>query len=71
MQDRLGAFRRAAIVGDHDDGLIDLAVEAFQQLQNVLGGYAVEVAGGFVGDQDHRVGDDGAGDGDSLLLAAG
>ncbi len=32
---------------------------------------AVEVAGRFVGEQDERAGDDGAGDGDALLLAAG
>jgi len=32
---------------------------------------AVEIAGRLVGEQDQRVGDDGAGDGDALLLAAG
>ena len=31
----------------------------------------VEIAGGFVGEDDFGVGDDGAGDGDALLLAAG
>lgn len=31
----------------------------------------VEVAGGFVGDDERRVGDEGAGDGDALFLAAG
>ena len=36
-----------------------------------LGAIAVEVAGGLVGDDERRVGDDGAGDGDALLLAAG
>ena len=32
--------------------------------------FGVEVAGGFVEDQDLRVGEDGAGDGDALPLAA-
>src|SRR5699024_3607658 len=31
----------------------------------------IEVAGGFVGEEEVGVGDDGAGDGDALFLAAG
>ena len=34
-------------------------------------GFGVEAGGGFVEDQDARVGQDGAGDGDALALAAG
>jgi len=33
--------------------------------------FGVEVAGGFVEDEDLRLGEDGAGDGEALLLAAG
>ncbi len=34
-------------------------------------GFGVEAGGGFVEDQNSRVGQDGAGDGDALALAAG
>ena len=71
VDDAAGEAGRLGIVGDHDDGLAVLAVEVLQQAQDLLGGLAVEVAGGLVADQQGRVGDDGAGDGDALLLAAG
>mmetsp|Transcript_44842 Transcript_44842/g.105637 ORF Transcript_44842/g.105637 Transcript_44842/m.105637 type:complete len:227 (+) Transcript_44842:1747-2427(+) len=48
-----------------------LAVEGLQQGQHVLGGLAVQVTGGLVADQQHRVADDGPRDGHPLLLAAG
>jgi hypothetical protein len=38
-------------VGDHHDGLAELAVELLQQAQDLVGGLAVEVAGGLVADQ--------------------
>ena len=65
---KLGGLR---VVGDHDDGLAVLAVELLQQAEDLLGGLAVEVAGRLVADQQRRIGDDRAGDGDALLLAAG
>ncbi|KAG1081628.1 hypothetical protein G6F40_015417 [Rhizopus arrhizus] len=58
-------------MGDHDDGLAVLAVELLQQAQDLFGGLAVEVAGGFVADQEGGVGDDRAGNRHALLLAAG
>src|SRR5690606_12627148 len=64
----LGGLR---VVGDHDDGLAVLAVEHLQQAQDLVGGLAVEVAGGFVADQQGGVGDQGAGDRHALFLAAG
>src|SRR5690606_12940675 len=64
-------FGGPGIVGDHHDGLAVLAVELLQQAQDLLGGLAVQVAGGLVADQQGRVGDDRAGDRHPLLLAAG
>ncbi len=47
------------------------AIELLQQAQDLFGVVAVEIAGGFVADQEGRVGDDRAGDRHALLLAAG
>ena len=58
------------IVRHHDDRLAVLAVERLQQVEDLVAGLAVEVAGRLVAEQQRRVGDDGAGDADALLLAA-
>src|SRR5437868_1231314 len=55
MQRVAGTRSGARVVGDHDDGLAMLAVERLQQRQHVLGGLPVQVAGGFVADQQRRV----------------
>ena len=57
-------------MGDQDDGAASL-VEAVEDLQNVLAGLGVQGAGGLIGHDDGRMGGDGPGDGDSLLLASG
>ena len=59
------------VVGDEDDGLAQLVVELAEHAQDGFGILGVEIAGGLVGEEDFRFGDDGAGDGDALLLAAG
>ena len=65
-----GALADGGIVGHHDQG--DAArVEVFEHLDHFLPGVLVEVAGGFVGQQQIGFGDRGAGDGDALALAAG
>ena len=58
-------------MGDHDDGLAHLRVQALHHRQNLFGRCAVQIPGRFVGNQKGGIGDDGAGDGDPLLLAAG
>src|SRR5690606_36889356 len=50
-----GVFGRIRVVGDHDDGLAVVAVERLQQGQDLLGGMAVQVAGGLIADQEGRV----------------
>src|SRR5690606_40346945 len=64
----LGCVR---IVRDHDDRLALLFVQRLQQLEDLIARLAVQVAGRLVAQQDRRVGDDGARDADTLLLAAG
>ncbi len=66
-----GALGGQGVVRDHDDRLLKLAVELFQQVEDLAAGGAVEIAGRLVGDQQVGVGDDRPGDGDALLLAAG
>src|SRR5690606_21983196 len=48
-----------------------VAVEAREQLEDLLAGLGVEVAGGLIGEQQGGFGDEGAGDGHALLLTAG
>ena len=55
---------------DHDDGFPMLAVERLEERENLVAGFAVEIARGFIAEQDCRIGDDGAGDAHALLFAA-
>ena len=71
VQRPLGALGGVRIVRDHDDRLAVLAVERLQQVEDLVAGLAIEVAGRLVAEQQRRVGDDRARDADALLLAAG
>jgi hypothetical protein len=66
-----GIVGEHGVVGDEDEGGAFDAVEFEQKLENVSAVGGVEVAGGLVGEHDGRVQDEGAGEGDALLLAAG
>ena len=57
-------------VGDEEEGGLVAVAEVAHELEDGLAGGGVEVAGGFVGEEDGRAVDEGAGDGDTLLLAA-
>ena len=59
------------VVGDEDAGERVLAVEGLEEGEDAVGGEGVEVAGGFVGEQEFGAGDEGSGDGKALLLASG
>lgn len=39
-------------MGDHDDGLAHLRVQALHHRQNLFGRYAVQIPGWFIGDQN-------------------
>ena len=70
VQRPLRARRGVRVVRHHHDRLAVLAVERLQQIEDLVAGLAIEVAGRLVAEQQRRVGDDGAGDADALLLAA-
>src|SRR5262252_10931541 len=44
----LGVLRGVWIVGHHHNGLLELTVESFQKIQDLLGGLAIEVSGRLV-----------------------
>jgi len=58
-------------VSDHDDGHAELGSEFAEKGEDGFAGGGVEVASGFVGEKNLRVIDEGAGDGNALLFAAG
>jgi len=59
------------LVGDHDDEHGMLAWRSRPGVARVGAGGGIEVAGGFVGEEDLGGKEQGAGDGDPLLLASG
>ena len=63
-------FEDGAVVRDHDHGRA-AAVELDQELEDFVRRFRVQVAGRFVGQYDGGLVQEGAGDGDALLLAAG
>ena len=66
----MGVESDIVFVGNEDDG-ITLLVEALEEAHDFIAGGGIEVAGGFVGEEDGGVVDEGASDGDALALAAG
>ena len=66
-----GAFGRPGVVRHHDNRLAVMGVERGQQTEDLVGGFAVEIARRLIADEQSRVGHDRPGDGDPLLLAAG
>ena len=71
MQRAPRAVGGVRIVRDHHDRLAVIAVERLQQVEDLVAGLAIEIAGRLVAEQQRRVGDDRARDADALFLAAG
>lgn len=61
----------ARIVRDHDNRFAGVAREGTENVENFGGGSGIQIAGRFVSDDQARIGDEGACDGDTLFLAAG
>jgi len=58
-------------VGDHDDGHAELRLQIAEKGEDGFAGGGIEIAGGLVGEKNFGAIDEGAGDGDALLFAAG
>jgi hypothetical protein len=67
----VGVGGRVGVVRDHDDGLAELVGRPAQELEQIGGGLGIQVAGRLVGEDDRRLVDEGPGDRNALLLAAG
>ena len=57
-------------MGGHDQGFAGGAAQFQQQIEDGAAGALIKVAGGLVGEDERRIMDKGAGDGDTLLFAA-
>ena len=58
-------------MGDEQEGGAVGAVDLAHHLKHLVGGFGVQIAGGFIGEDEGGVHRQGAGEGDALLLAAG
>ena len=63
-------IRELRVMGDHDDRM-SLLIKVIEDLHDFAGRHGVKIAGRFVGEKDVRIGNQRAGDGDSLQLSAG
>ncbi len=61
----------AEVVGDHDEGEVDFLFEGFEEGEEFFLAGLVDAGRGFIEEEDFRLIDQGAGDKDALLLAAG
>jgi len=59
------------IVRHHDDGPALFSIQRLQQAQDFIAGFAIQIAGRFVAEQDGWISHNGAGDADALLFAPG
>ena len=69
IDDAGGVGEEVGVVGDHNNSGA-FVVDAGELFHHEARGARVEVAGGLVGEDDFGFGDEGASDGDALLLAA-
>jgi hypothetical protein len=69
--DAIGVREDAVVVGDDEDGAFGAAGDLLKNFHDEEAVFGVESGGGFVADDEAGVVDEGAGDGDALLLATG
>ncbi len=67
--DAVSVHGNVLLVGYHDNGVAP-GIQGLEQLHNFVAGAGVEGAGGFVGQNDAGVVNQGAGNGHALALAA-
>ena len=71
VENAVGDLSSVGIVGDHEDGLVEFATGLAKHLEDGFRVFGVEIAGGFVGEDDGRAIDEGTGDGNALLFPSG
>ena len=70
MKDTGGILGESWVVGDHNNSITGL-VNTMKFLHDGFGTFGIETAGRLIGENNFRIGDQGAGDSDALLLATG
>src|SRR5215475_9387516 len=65
-----GPIRYFNVMGDDQNGRAKTLVEVIDELQNLLAGVGVEIAGRFIGQQDRRINGKRSSNRDSLALAS-
>jgi hypothetical protein len=70
-EDVVGGVGDEGVVGDDEEGELGVAGEALEDVEDALGIGGIEVAGGFIGEEEAGFIGQGAGDGNALLFAAG
>src|SRR5437879_8947845 len=70
VENAIGDLGGFGVVGDHEDGLVELAAGLAEHLEDSIGVFGVEVSSGLVGEDDGGTVDQGAGDSYALLLAS-
>ena len=71
MDDAVAARGQGRVVRDQQEGRAALGMQREEQVDHVPAGLAIEIAGRLVGQEQRWLRREGAGDGDTLLLAAG
>ena len=71
MQDAVGGIVDGGVVGRDEQGNAGLLDDVAEELRDFARRLRIEVAGGFVGDDDAWAMDKGASQSHTLLLAAG
>lgn len=71
VKDAIGDLSGFGIVGDHQDGLVELAAGCAEHVEDGVGVFRVEIAGGFIGEHDGWAGNEGSRNSNALLFAAG
>ncbi len=70
-EDSIAERRGQVIVRDQQNRGVEFAVQIVEQAKNFVSGVRIEIAGGFVAQQNRRTKHQRAGDGHALALAAG
>jgi hypothetical protein len=64
----LGMLGKFAIVGHEDEGRTGFLMQSEEELNDHLAGLSIQIPGRFIGKQNPRLANEGAGQGDTLLL---
>ena len=70
MNNAVTTLGQCRVMGDQQQSRAALGMQREQQIDHLLAGLAIEIAGRLVGQQQRRLRRESAGDGDALLLAA-